>query len=192
MRRESLARAIGLFAVVVWVSPALAKDRKAPPPPAQVQQIFDCRAISDDAGRLACFDAQVESFEDAVEKQDVRIFDRAAADKARRSLFGFTLRDLPFFGDDDDGKEGVQRIESTIKWARREGYNQVRFEIEEGGGVGAGRPDRLAARPAAGRQNRDLSRRDQQLLGRNRIVETHPRSPRALSPSGKRAMDFTA
>ncbi|MBY4637869.1 hypothetical protein K5P26_12035 [Sphingopyxis sp. XHP0097] len=132
MRRESLARAIGLFAVVVWVSPALAKDRKAPPPPAQVQQIFDCRAISDDAGRLACFDAQVASFEDAVGKQDVRIFDRAAADKARRSLFGFTLRDLPFFGDDDDGKEGVQRIESTIKWARREGYNQVRFEIEEG------------------------------------------------------------
>lgn len=112
--------------------PVAAKDKEPPPPPAQVQAVYDCRAIADAGERLACFDGRVAALAQAQAANDITIFDRAAAQKARRGLFGFTLRDLPFFGGGDDDEEKITRFETTIVWARREGYNKMRFEIADG------------------------------------------------------------
>ncbi len=129
-RSTILSGALALLAL--GAMPAAAKDKEAPATPAQIQQIYDCRALSDAAARLACFDRQVAALEQAQAANDITFFDRNSAQKARRGLFGFTLRDLPFFGGGDDDKEKITRLETTIKWARREGYNKMRFEIEDG------------------------------------------------------------
>lgn len=132
IRRRLWAAAAGLAVTAVPGGPALAKDKQPPATPAQVQQLYDCRAVADAAARLACFDAQVAALALAQAANDITIFDRASAQKARRGLFGFTLRDLPFFGGGDDDEEKITRFEATIKWARREGYNKMRFEIADG------------------------------------------------------------
>lgn len=130
VRSTILAGALALFAV--GAVPATAKDKEAPATPAQVQQVYACRAIADTAQRLACFDRQVAALEQAEQAREVTMFDRAAGQKARRGLFGFTLRDLPFFGDDDDEKDRITRLETTVKWARRYDMDKLRFEIAEG------------------------------------------------------------
>ncbi|APZ99287.1 hypothetical protein BWQ93_12930 [Sphingopyxis sp. QXT-31] len=132
IRRRLWAAAAGVAVTAAWAPAALAKDKEPPATPAQVQKVYDCRAIADAAARLACFDAEVAALAQAQAANDVTIFDRASAQKARRGLFGFTLRDLPFFGGGDDDEEKITRFETTIKWARREGYNKMRFEIEDG------------------------------------------------------------
>ena len=124
--------AVTLSPLLPGLTPASAKERGTSETPVQVQQVYDCRAIVDPAARLACFDSQVAALEQAQSANDVTFFDRAAAQRARRGLFGFTLRDLPFFGGGDDDKEKISRLETTIKWARREGHNKMRFEIEDG------------------------------------------------------------
>lgn len=129
-RSTILTGALALFAL--GAMPAAAKDKEAPETPAPIQQIYDCRALPEASARLACFDRQVAALEAAHAANDITFFDRNAAQKARRGLFGFTLRGLPFFGGGDDDKEKITRLETTIKWARREGYNKMRFEIEDG------------------------------------------------------------
>ncbi|WP_338426545.1 hypothetical protein [Sphingopyxis kveilinensis] len=124
--------AAALLSLTPGFASAAAKETDASGTPVQVQQVYDCRAIGDAAARLACFDRQVDALEQAQTANDVTFFDRAAAQRARRGLFGFTLRDLPFFGGGDDDKEKMARLETKIKWARREGYNKMRFEIEDG------------------------------------------------------------
>ena len=129
--RSTIGTCALAWGVLIATSVA-AKDKDAPTTPAQIQQLYDCRAVPDAAARLACFDQQVAALEQAQIASDITFFDRNSAQKARRGLFGFTLRDLPFFGGGDDDKEKMTRLESTIKWARREGYNKMRFEIEDG------------------------------------------------------------
>lgn len=128
---RSTIPAIALSPLITGPTLAIAHKKEAPETPVQVQQVYDCRAIVDAAARLACFDRQVPALEQAQSANDVTFFDRAAAQKARRGLLGFTLRDLPFFCGGDDDKEKVTRLDSTIKWARREGHNKMRFEIED-------------------------------------------------------------
>ncbi|MBK6412016.1 hypothetical protein [Sphingopyxis sp.] len=132
VQSRSTIGACALALAVLSALPATAKDKDAPTTPAQIQQLYDCRAIPDAAARLACFDRQVAALEQAQTANDITFFDRNSAQKARRGLFGFTLRDLPFFGGGDDDREKMSRLESTIKWARREGFNKMRFEIEDG------------------------------------------------------------
>ncbi len=113
--------------------PVAAKEKDPPATPAEVQRLYDCRGLVEPGERLACFDRQVAALQQAEQSRQIAIFDKAAQKKAQRGLFGFTIRDLPFFGGgDDDDKDEVKRLETTVKWARREGYNKMRFEIEDG------------------------------------------------------------
>ena len=89
-------------------------------PPAAFKQLLDCKAITDDTARLACYDTQVASFSTAVDKQDIVIADRGQIRKARRSLFGLTLPSFDLFG----AKDGVDKAEMTEISAT---ISQVRF-----------------------------------------------------------------
>lgn len=116
-------------ALMLAASPAAAKDK--PPRPAQVQQLYDCRSIGDAQQRLLCFDRQIGVLETAESSGDLTMIDRATAQKARRGLFGFTLRDLPFFGGGDDDVEAIKRLETVIKTARRGANGKWRFTIDD-------------------------------------------------------------
>jgi len=85
------------------------------------RKLVDCRAISDDARRLACYDAQVAALDSAEAKKDVVVVDKTQIRKAKKTLFGLSLPTLSILGgnDEDKGKiaeeDEVNEIESTIK-----------------------------------------------------------------------------
>ena len=118
------------LAALIAATAAAAADE----PPAAIQALGACRAITDDARRLACYDREAGALLQSVEKKETVVLDKQAVTKTKRSLFGFSLPKLPFFGDrDDDKKEAeFQQIETPIVTVRSIGYGKFRFTIDDG------------------------------------------------------------
>ena len=98
---------------------AIAQRRDAPPParPQSFEALVRCRAITDAAERLACFDAAVAALQSAQERRDVVIVDRQQVREGRRRLFGLALPRIPIFGGgdgDDHDEDAVRSLESTV------------------------------------------------------------------------------
>ncbi len=104
-----------LVAGMVFASPLAAKTQPlaAAPPPKIFTDVVQCRAITDAAERLACFDRSVDTLAAAQANKDLYIADKEAMREARKGLFGFNLPNLKIFSDDDMQKD-VSSIESTI------------------------------------------------------------------------------
>lgn len=124
----SLAGLCLLFAAL----PAQAKDKDQlldGPPPAVFQAVIDCKATSDPAARLACYDQAVNAMVAARSARDLVVTDRATVREAKRGLFGLSLPSIKLF---DGGKdEEVKEIRAAIKSARSgpEGYV---FTLDDG------------------------------------------------------------
>ena len=99
------------------------------PRPAQIQQLFDCRAITDTTQRLACYDREVGRLQTADANRDIMIADRKTVKKARRSLFGFTLPKIALFGG-KNGENDVRKIETTVKSASITKSGKYRITME--------------------------------------------------------------
>jgi hypothetical protein len=109
-----------------------ATARSTPPTgtPAAVQSLLNCRAIAESAQRLACFDKASESFVDALGKKEVVIIDKARANEAKRSLFGFSIPNFgALFGGGDDQ---VNQIEGTVTAAFENGYDGWTIRLADG------------------------------------------------------------
>ena len=91
-----------------------------------------CRAISDEAERLACYDAKVGAMVTASDAGDMRIVDRDDIRRTRRQLFGFTLPDLDLLKGDTTDTQTGDLFETTITGARRLSAKEWRFTTEEG------------------------------------------------------------
>lgn len=120
--RGAMTTRMFIAALAACVGSSAALAAKDPPPrPALFQQLVDCRAIADDAARLACYDSQVAKLDEAERASDVVVVDRAEIKKARKGLFGLSLPDLGgLFGGRKDGKpeeEEITEIDSTVKAA---------------------------------------------------------------------------
>lgn len=130
--RRTLATVI-VFATAA--SPLAAADAPKPRTPL-LAKLVECRSITDDTGRLACYDLQVKQLDQAERAEEVVVVDRTQIRKARRSLFGLTLPDLSIFGDRDDRgapeEEGVSKLESTIKSAAQNGNGRWVLTLEDG------------------------------------------------------------
>ena len=94
--------------------------------------ISACRGEPNDTKRLACYDAAVGPFADAVAKGDVKVVDREEVRQTRRSLFGFQLPRLPFFGGDDSGKDTPTEIDTTLTNAREIGGGNWALTMADG------------------------------------------------------------
>ena len=110
-----------LFILLAVGAPALAmaqRGRDAPPArPQSFEAVVRCRAITDSAERLACFDAAVAALQTAQERRDVVIVDRQQVREGRRRLFGLALPRIPIFGggdDDDHDEDAVRSLEGTV------------------------------------------------------------------------------
>jgi hypothetical protein len=110
--------------------PATAKPRPQPGVPAQVTRLLSCRALVVPADRLACFDRESGAMGNAVERQELVVFDREAVTKTRRSLFGFSVPDLGIFGDKDT--DSVKQIEGVLAAAGSNRDGGYTFTLADG------------------------------------------------------------
>ena len=104
-------------AALMAAAPALAQPTQANP---GLQAVFDCRAISDSAARLACFERSVGALQTALAAREVVVVDREQARAARREAFGFSLPSLNIF-DRVKGGEELEEVTLTVASASQDG-----------------------------------------------------------------------
>lgn len=83
---------------------------------AVVQAISDCRKITEDAARLACYDKAAGAFDQAESKGDVVVVDRERVKEVRRQAFGFNLPTLNLFsrGPVNKSEEGFDHLDLDL------------------------------------------------------------------------------
>lgn len=109
---------------------------KSPPPSSPlIDQIERCRAIEDDAQRLACFDRETATLLSATKSGQVSVVDRGELKAARRSLFGFSMPKLPFFSGDTSADDAPDELESTIRSVQAIEGGRYRIVINDGDAV---------------------------------------------------------
>jgi len=123
-------------AIVAWSMAATATAVTIRPNdriPAVLTAVTDCRTITDDKARLACFDGAAAALITATTAHDIVVFDREAVQATRRGLFGFTIPKLPFFngGKNDDAPE-FQTLDAVVQTARSVGYGMWRLTLDDG------------------------------------------------------------
>jgi len=129
MKRLSLGSFLVLAASISMAAPASAKDKdkKGAAPSPLVTAIDRCRQMTDPTQRLACYDSAASALVTAANSGAVTVVDQNDIRKARRSLFGFNLPRIPFFGGDDTADEAARQLDSTITsvQALNNGYYRI-------------------------------------------------------------------
>ena len=139
-----------LFAGLVVASlagPAVAQeDRRAP----ILDQLAACRAMTDPAQRLACYDTAAAALDSAERSGDVVVLDRTQVQEARRGLFGFSVPSLSMFGGAREGEEEeVDNVSYVVRSAREVRDGEWLFVMEDGS-VWRQIDGRMWGRPRAG------------------------------------------
>lgn len=133
MKRMSLPSftvATVVAAAMALGSSAGAKDDNGPAHdlPQVLSKLAECRALADDAERLACYDRESGSLISAADKGEVKVIDKAEAKEMRRSLFGFSLPKIALFGGDEDSDDIMQTTITDVRTVN----GKYRLTIEEG------------------------------------------------------------
>ncbi|GHH16448.1 hypothetical protein GCM10008023_20480 [Sphingomonas glacialis] len=102
-----------------------------------VSALAACRTAAADQ-RLACYEQASAALISARDRHEIRIVDREAVQRAKRSLFGFSLPHLNLFGTGKedpraDSDTDVREITSTVTSARQAAYGLWAFGLAEGG-----------------------------------------------------------
>jgi hypothetical protein len=119
------------LALLAW---AVASPAAAAPPPQSplLGNLIKCEDVMEDAPRLACLDAATRAIREAAAAGRVALVDREKVEGARRSLFGFSLRGIPLFGEGDQAAEGPSELKSKVTSAREAGGGWL-ITLREGG-----------------------------------------------------------
>ncbi len=148
MRRPMLS-CIAIAAVAVSAASLAAKDKSPLPKelPPVFEAVVNCRALTSDSERLACYDRSVAALATARDKEDIVVADRATIRETKKGLFGFTLPKLKLFGGTEKDGDEVKEIESTISAVRDTADGLAIFTLADGarwkqtdGGNAFGRP----------------------------------------------------
>ena len=97
---------------------ASAADKPKSATPTTIKALFDCRSITADAERLACYDKAVGEVKTAEKTGEVIIVDRQEARAARRQAFGLDLSALSIL-DRSEEKTEVDRVLGEAVSARQ-------------------------------------------------------------------------
>ncbi len=126
MIRSTTASAAAIAVIMIAAAaPALAQKEVRPQSPL-ISALGQCRAIADSTKRLACYDGASARLVGAATSGEVTVVDRSELRQARRSLFGFNMPKLPFFGGDTSAESDTGTLETTAIEARSSG-NGGRF-----------------------------------------------------------------
>ncbi|MCJ1962488.1 hypothetical protein MTR65_17480, partial [Novosphingobium sp. 2637] len=88
--RASFVTPVTLGAALA-LTPLAAGAQESGEPPAALRGLAQCRALTDDAARLACFDRESAALLAASDTGAVAIVDEDEARQVRRSLYGFAV-----------------------------------------------------------------------------------------------------
>lgn len=114
------------------------------------EKLVGCRALTEAAARLDCFDREVGAVAAAESKQDLVVIDRARVRTARRTLFGLSVPDLGIFGAADADEDGVGRINAMIASSSRAADGKWMFRLADGARWAQTDSRELAADPRSG------------------------------------------
>lgn len=97
---------------------------------ALLQALSACRAIADGAGRLDCYDKAGAQLAEAVDKEELVVLDRQEIGETRRSLFGFSVPNIPLFRGESGGDTG--KLETVIAGASPLEGGKWQIRLEDG------------------------------------------------------------
>lgn len=127
------------LATVALGSVALAQDApEAGSDPAHVGTMRHCSTLSDDAARLACFDAASAALIAEFDNGKIRLVRTEEIEKTRKTVFGFATPTITLFGGKDSEGEKVEQMDtlaSTITRVSTFGDDSYRITIAEGDAV---------------------------------------------------------
>jgi hypothetical protein len=138
MPRPALPRStpgrIALVALAIAAAPLAAGDKQAQPKdlPPVFEAVVNCRALTADSERLACYDRSVAALAAARDKEDIVVADRATIRETKKGLFGFTLPKLRLFGGTEGKDEEVTEITGTIAAVRNTADGFALFTLADG------------------------------------------------------------
>ncbi|MBO9379415.1 hypothetical protein GG804_21815 [Sphingomonas histidinilytica] len=131
----ALRHMVILAAALAVTAPASAE--KTHERPELFRNLLNCRAITDNAARLACYDQSASALEQAEAKKDLVVVDRKEIRETRKSLFGFTLPKIGLFGGGDkeegDDKDAITELQSSVQAARMIGGGNWSLSLVDGG-----------------------------------------------------------
>jgi hypothetical protein len=130
MKRCSRILAIVALAALLPASAPARPKAKDARSNALLQALSACRAVSDDKARLDCFDRASASLAEAVDKKQLVVLDQQEIRETRRSLFGFSVPNIPLFRGESGGDEG--KLETVIAGASRLEGGKWQIRLEDG------------------------------------------------------------
>lgn len=122
---------LALLAAAALSSAALPSAASAASPTA-LDSVTACRAITDAAARLACYDKAASELVAADAAGDIVVLDRQGVESAKREAFGFNLPKLDLFGGKGEKAAALDRVEGVAKQAWQNGTGGWTIVLEDG------------------------------------------------------------
>jgi hypothetical protein len=119
--------ALAVSAAPLAAAPAPADQQRAK----ELQQLIDCKKITDPTQRLACYDQAAGVLDQAEAKGDIVVVNREQARKVRRQAFGFTLPSMSLFSRGEKPEE-IATAEGKIASARKLLNGRWEVKLEDG------------------------------------------------------------
>lgn len=121
MKPRSAVLAVSLIACGAATHAEAAPRAAAPAARTQLlQQVFDCKKLTDSQLRLACYDRAAGALDAAETAGEVVVIDRAQARSVRRQAFGLNLPSITLFSR-GEREETLSRVQATLSGAHRNG-----------------------------------------------------------------------
>ena len=131
MKRGSRIVAFLALAAISATGAAAAKPKlKDARSNALLQALAACRGIADEKARLDCYDGASARLAEAVDKKELVVLDQQEIRETRRSLFGFSVPNIPLFRGEAGGDDG--KLETTIAAASPLEGGKWQIRLEDG------------------------------------------------------------
>lgn len=117
-----------MFSIVLLVAAQTASATA----PRLIDDLAACRAIAAPDARLACFDRTAKAVIEARDDKAIVVLDRGEVQKAKKSLFGFSLPSIKLFGDGKDDAQ-LKQLVGTMQASTVLPGGLIRFALDDGG-----------------------------------------------------------
>jgi hypothetical protein len=127
-----LTWSLGMGGLVLVLGAAAVAETAGSGLPAAVQKLLDCRAVTPDAARLACYDTAVADFGRLIGTGEIVVVDHERVAKVKRQAFGFSLPSLNLFERPNAKPAELDHIAAVAASAYQNKDGKWVVELEDG------------------------------------------------------------